>query len=640
LWPAFLWLFNMPTYHNYVTLEDELIETAKDLYLAFDEASCQYKFTASPEVAESLAFDPVTRGTKFFRVTLKQALEKQAFLFPDEHIRAKPLSSQDVIDTFGFNPSESEPREFGTALLQAMTVEIRTDITVIRDAETPALGKQQALIRLIDWVVNNTSSLDVIREVNGIAPLVALLSASEDMVTKQCATLILAFLAQNATNQRVMIELNGIASLLALLGRDEDLETKRHALAALLNLVANNPANQHAMIVAGGVAPLVGLLTPEEEVEIKRHATIILALFAQTPINHHTIIEAAGFAPFLALLGRDEDLETKRQAIAVLVNLVMNNPENQHAMIEAGGVAPLAALLTPEEEVEIKRHATLILALFAQTPINHHTIIEAAGFAPFLALLGRDEDLETKRHAVAALLNLVVNNPANQHALIEARGVTPLVALLTPEEELETKRYAVGGLTVLGQDTVNQDAIIEAVVPLLALLDQDDDLATKQYVLTALGNLARTFKNRAIINQANGIPILFSFLMSTRALQVRALAGQAFMNLLINTQTQNATFLPLLLCVVLSGALLVTLNDYIAEEYVTKVSEVALNIAAVSLMRIMADMIYGLYIQYNLPLSRPVSTSPHQTLSVFALGDGERNDAEEAFVTEFVPGQG
>jgi len=102
-------------YYNYLTLDDEDINTAQAFYIICLNSESQiYKLVASPQALDTLLQDPVTRVAQYWPITREQidnAPQNQIF---DNNIRVRPFSLDEIQDCFGFNPQTIPPSEFGS----------------------------------------------------------------------------------------------------------------------------------------------------------------------------------------------------------------------------------------------------------------------------------------------------------------------------------------------------------------------------------------------------------------------------------------------------------------------------------------------------------------------------------------------
>ena len=106
-------------YFNYVTQEEEDIQTAVSFYLICTNAQTQrYSVIASPQDPLTLSSCPLTRSQDYWPIS-RQQIENapQANLFPQGHLRGEPLTLDDVQEYFKFNPQMMYPQQFGRVQL-------------------------------------------------------------------------------------------------------------------------------------------------------------------------------------------------------------------------------------------------------------------------------------------------------------------------------------------------------------------------------------------------------------------------------------------------------------------------------------------------------------------------------------------
>ena len=106
-------------YFNYVTQEEEDIQTAVSFYLICTNAQTQrYSVIASPLDVLTLPSCPLTRSRDYWPISWEQIENApQAHLFPQRHLRGEPLTLDDVQEYFKFNPQMMYPQQFGRVQL-------------------------------------------------------------------------------------------------------------------------------------------------------------------------------------------------------------------------------------------------------------------------------------------------------------------------------------------------------------------------------------------------------------------------------------------------------------------------------------------------------------------------------------------
>jgi len=125
-------------YFNYVTQEEEDIQTAVSFYLICTNAQTQrYSVIASPLDVLTLPSCPLTRSRDYWPISWEQIENApQAHLFPQGCLRGEPLTLDDVQEYFKVNPQMMPPQQFGR--LQLM---LRAYVIVLFIYQVPVVAE-------------------------------------------------------------------------------------------------------------------------------------------------------------------------------------------------------------------------------------------------------------------------------------------------------------------------------------------------------------------------------------------------------------------------------------------------------------------------------------------------------------------
>ncbi|KTD63737.1 hypothetical protein Lsan_1170 [Legionella santicrucis] len=111
----------MPTYFDPIMQEDTLLDENTCVYLVkLGDTTFSIKGVSSG--LEKLPSDPTTQATEYWPVpikTLMGLLEEQA-LFEGDKLTTKPLSLEQVIKFFDFDPNKVKPNSFNNAIKEEL----------------------------------------------------------------------------------------------------------------------------------------------------------------------------------------------------------------------------------------------------------------------------------------------------------------------------------------------------------------------------------------------------------------------------------------------------------------------------------------------------------------------------------------
>lgn len=426
-----------------------------------------------------------------------------------------------------------------------------------------SVESRQQGVRVLARFASGDDGQELIGQVGGIPPLVALLSDADEDV-REVVLIALDHLALNDENKRLIMQTQAIPILMMLrisgsmsvrrdaagvLGRrlirhpeyplwssklenivflvgrlgDVDRVVRRSASMVLWqvawgSLDARNPVSMIAK--AGGVAPLVNLLSDVDR-EACMMAVGTLKVLAQKPKHQALIVEAGGIPRLVALLG-DSDARVRGDAASALGSLALNHSTNKALIDQVRGTPRVVALLR-DQEWRVRLAAARALGYFARHELAHRILREQAGeAAPLLVLLRDPGGRAVRQAAVDALANTYF-----QRLIAQSGGIAPLVALLSDCHGDVRGAAAVALAELSFKNPENQHLIAQSggIPPLVALLsDRDRDVCGA--AATALAELSfKNSENQGLIAQAGAIPRLVAFLCSCRMLMRRNAAN-------------------------------------------------------------------------------------------------------------------
>ena len=340
---------------------------------------------------------------------------------------------------------------------------------------------------------------EAIARMNGLQPLVMMLSASGTPEMQAMAALALAAICRdNPDNQGAVADLGAITQLVALI-RTGTPEVKAEVAGALWSLADQQMPNKVAIASAGGVAPLIMLLATGGVRGQQLATRALLALGKENVANQAQVTSL-----LVALLGAGA-LEVMSAAATCLWQLVMENPSSQAQIARAGAAADLITLLK-RGAAEAKDYALWSLSLSIDTS-NQSIILAEGGVQPLITAL-RSASGVAREQASAALYRLASGCTAAQKDIANTGGIAPLIAIVdarsTPrtaqdDEGEGAREYAAAALAELALVADNRGQIVGmgGIAPLVQLLNNGRD-AGRQFAASALARLAHDSDNVAM----------------------------------------------------------------------------------------------------------------------------------------------
>ena len=359
---------------------------------------------------------------------------------------------------------------------------------------------------------------DAIAKSGGIRPLLQLVESRYSQA--QCMSLhALAELATNHRgNQDAIAGLEGLAPLVTLIsagGASPDVQT--YAARTLAQLVKHNEKNQTSVADLGAISLLVSLMrqtsTPTVEAEV---AGALYALGESHPANQGAIVSSGAISVLVGLLGSRSD-HAARLAANALSSLGLENKDSQSEMTKL----LVQMLTTAKRESTQERAAGALWRLVRQNPADQKLIATSGGAQPLVKLL-REGPQGAKAFALWSL-SLCISDE-NRQVIIEAGAIGPLVELITSEDAsvAEQSAGALAKLAVAGGSPQERSRTLVsiakhgAIAPLIALLD-GPVFAARQHAAAALSELALVPSHRNTIDLCGGIPPLVKVLTDPHA---------------------------------------------------------------------------------------------------------------------------
>lgn len=321
-------------------------------------------------------------------------------------------------------------------------------------------------------------------EIDGIRPIARLLSLTDsitnDTETRRFATKAIGNLINgNVSSQEMVKEVNAVPLIIALIRKCHDIETIRWAAMVLCVMTSSascrspQKETEAASAAFHHTAPLKPKLGDIVLDFLRKIGAVepLIQLLSVVPHRLSSTLPAPSMLSPMSPLHRvgKPDMLTIRFASKAISNLASNEC-NQDLIREAKGIVALVKLLptvqasvaaavgtgsdanaivnvsqaidTPTNDIETYTNVALALANLAFNKKNQDAIREANAVPSLVYLLGScTAHIEVIRYTAKAILNLTNDHLVNKYAFCEANAISHLVSILEHTKDAETERY-------------------------------------------------------------------------------------------------------------------------------------------------------------------------------------------------------
>lgn len=208
----------------------------------------------------------------------------------------------------------------------------------------------QTCRRASDAITNlaheNNGVKNMVREEDGIRPLVHLLESNDPKVQRAVAGTLRTLAFKNEENKDLIVHLNSLPLLVQML-RSDDSSIHYEAVGVIGNLVHSSQHIKVKVLNEGALQPVIDLLSspcPDSQ----REAALLLGQFATVESDFKCRIAQRGAVPPLITMLSNRDSQLKEMAAFALGRLAQNK-DNQAGIVAMGGLKPLLALLDSEQ---------------------------------------------------------------------------------------------------------------------------------------------------------------------------------------------------------------------------------------------------------------------------------------------------
>ncbi|XP_019489486.1 PREDICTED: armadillo repeat-containing protein 3, partial [Hipposideros armiger] len=321
-----------------------------------------------------------------------------------------------------------------------LTIESKKAATVVLMLNSPEeeiLAKAcEAIYR---FALKGEENKATLLELGAVEPLTKLLT-HEDKIVKRNATMIFGILSSNSDVKKLLRELDVMNSVIALLAPEEEVVIHEFASLCLANMSAEYTSKVQ-IFEHGGLEPLVRLLSsPDPDVKKNSIECIYNLVQMKSAENRKLFHEQEVEKCLVALLGSEND-GTKIAASQAISAMCENSGSKE--FFNHQGIPQLIQLLKSDNE-EVREAATLALAnLTTCNPVNANAAAEADGIDPLINILS------SKRDGAIASAATVLTNMAMQEALrVNIQNHDIMRALINPLRSANTVVQSKAALTI------------------------------------------------------------------------------------------------------------------------------------------------------------------------------------------------
>lgn len=228
----------------------------------------------------------------------------------------------------------------------------------------------QTCRRASDAITNlaheNNGVKNMVREEDGIVPLVYLLESVEPKVQRAVAGTLRTLAFKNEENKNLIVDLQALPLLVHML-RSEDSSIHYEAVGVIGNLVHSSQHIKVRVLDEGALQPVVDLLSspcPDSQ----REAALLLGQFATVEADYKCKIVQRGAVPPLIVMLTSPDAQLREMAAFALGRLAQNQ-DNQAGIVAMGGLKPLLSLLD-SNQANLQHNAAFALYGLSENPDN------------------------------------------------------------------------------------------------------------------------------------------------------------------------------------------------------------------------------------------------------------------------------
>ncbi|GIL80645.1 hypothetical protein Vretimale_9203 [Volvox reticuliferus] len=234
----------------------------------------------------------------------------------------------------------------------------------------PQPGSGGVARRAADAITNlaheNVEIKNMVREQDGIPPLVGLLEAMDVKVQRAACGALRTLAFKNEQNKNVIVDQGALPTLIQLL-RSEDSGVHYEAVGVIGNLVHSSQHVKLRVLEEGALQPVINLLNSDCP-DSQRESALLLGQFATADPDTKAKIVQRGAVPALVRMLGMPDVSLKEMAAFALGRLAQN-VDNQAGIVQLGGLPPLLELLE-SKHYNLQHNAAFALYGLAENEDN------------------------------------------------------------------------------------------------------------------------------------------------------------------------------------------------------------------------------------------------------------------------------
>lgn len=363
------------------------------------------------------------------------------------------------------------------------------DLLTCREEET---GRDSASV--ISNIACNDEKRDLIRQCNGVAPLIGLLrSPFESVQIISCRALSrLTDIEENKVSAY-----GGLGLLLNLSRVDNHSSDVNTAAVRVLVNLSTCAEHQHKIIHEGALMILKPHLTSKKTM-LCQYTTMTLCNLTSHDSSIDHVARQVDLSQLIELMS-DDNIEIRSGATMTVCNLASKHI-HVAAILMAGGLTRMAAILHSclDDGFELQRAALMALYNLSTYEPSHSLLAKEEAIKPVI-LACRSSDVLSRRFALLILSNVGCNDKTRLNATKGGGLQSAILAL--KDKDGPTVRFACVCLSNMANESTTQSQIIvHGGLPSLMALSELDDKETKECALMCLSNLAA--------NESNHLPLM------------------------------------------------------------------------------------------------------------------------------------
>ncbi|KAM6180922.1 LOW QUALITY PROTEIN: armadillo repeat-containing protein 3-like [Erethizon dorsatum] len=383
--------------------------------------------------------------------------------------------------------------------------EAATVVLMLSSPEKEVLAK--ACEAIYKFALKGEENKATLLELGAVEPLTKLLT-HEDKTVRRNATMIFGILTSNNDVKKLLRELDVMNSVIALLAPEEEVVIHEFASLCLANMsieyTGKAQISEH-----GGLEPLIRLLSSPDP-DVKKNSIECIYNLIQDFQCRATLQELNSVPPVLDLLKSEFPII---QLLALKTLGVITNGRKSQAMLRDNqGLDHLIKILETKELNDLHVEALLVMANCLEDTDSMVLIQQTWGLRRLLAF-AESSIPDIQKNAAKAIAR-AAHHSENRELFHKQEVEKYLVALLGSESD-GTKIAASQAIAAMCENTSSRDFFNTQGIPQLVHLLKSDNEEVREAAGLALANL--TFRNPVNANaiaEAEGIEPLINTLSS------------------------------------------------------------------------------------------------------------------------------